>query len=333
MRIMPSQSKLFKGDQRLEACLIHDSAHITPGTVGEHVGRIQTALATIDGSVIQASEISAMAYGPSTTTAVLAFKRKRQIINYSYETQVDNIVGKMTIAALDLEVLTREQPTAPYCVIYACPHHHFLMAKVSAPAAAPSSGVVHATDVQIMQRSYIESQWSLAFAGPLLDGLIVGITAHNLNSKDKAVFKAVVRWLKVDPKDPIAAMPAITAARRLMLRACGMKTSARLDPPLARVPGATFITSSVVGNVDRGIDFGDDFFKRKGPRCRRDVVTHECFHMLGVHHGGQPLIGPDDPSKITTTTQALDDANSLAQLVAQLTTPHGRTGACERDHE
>ena len=111
-----------------------------------------------------------------------------------------------------------------------------------------------------------------------------------------------------------------------------MKTSAGLDPPLARVPGATFITSSY-GSVDRGIDFGDDFFKRKGPRCRRDVVTHECFHMLGVHHGGQPLAGPDDPSKITTTAQALDDANSLAQLVAQLTTPHGRTGACERDHE
>ena len=47
-------------------------------------------------------------YGKSTAAAVLAFKTKRKIINYSYETQVDNIVGKMTIAALDNEMVLRE---------------------------------------------------------------------------------------------------------------------------------------------------------------------------------------------------------------------------------
>jgi hypothetical protein len=325
---MALKSKLFRGDSKLEAAAVSDPAHITIGAKGEHVRKIQQALTILDGANLDLDGT----YGHETAAAVLAYKQKRNIINRSYQTRADNIVGKMTIAALDLEMLKREQPTAPYCVIYACPHQHFLMAKFSAPAATASSGVVHLTDVQIMQRAYNESQFSLGLAGPLLDGLVVGITAHNLNRKDKAVFSAVVHWLKVDPKDPIAGIPTITAARRLMLKAGGMKTSAGLDPPLARVPGATYITASY-GSVDRGIDFGDDFFKRKGPRCRRDVVTHECFHMLGVHHGGQPLAGPDDPSKITTTAQALDDANSLAQLVAQLTTPHGRTGACERDHE
>jgi hypothetical protein len=40
---------------------------------------------------------------------VLAFKRRRKIINFSYQTQEDNIVGKMTIAALDREMEKLEQ--------------------------------------------------------------------------------------------------------------------------------------------------------------------------------------------------------------------------------
>ena len=49
-----------------------------------------------------------MRYGPSTADVVLAYKRKRNIINYSYQTTADNIVGKMTMAALDKEMLARE---------------------------------------------------------------------------------------------------------------------------------------------------------------------------------------------------------------------------------
>jgi hypothetical protein len=46
----------------------------------------------------------------------LAFKTKRQIINYRYERQVDDIVGKMTIAALDKEMLRKQldPPTLPH---------------------------------------------------------------------------------------------------------------------------------------------------------------------------------------------------------------------------
>jgi len=101
-------SKAFQGDPKLEACLIQDSAHVTPGTVGEHVGKIQTALILVDSSSIDAGEKAAKRYGPSTAAAVLAFKRKRNVVNYSYQTQADNIVGKMTIAALDKEVLAKE---------------------------------------------------------------------------------------------------------------------------------------------------------------------------------------------------------------------------------
>jgi hypothetical protein len=69
-------------------------------------------LFAIDGLSVSPVELRTCRYGKSTVAAVLAFKTKRQIINTSYETQVDNIVGKMTIAALDEEMLRKE--LSPY---------------------------------------------------------------------------------------------------------------------------------------------------------------------------------------------------------------------------
>jgi peptidoglycan hydrolase-like protein with peptidoglycan-binding domain len=81
------------------------------GAAGDFVARIQSALLRLDGAQIDATEISARRYGPSTAAAVLAYKKKRKIINRTYQSQADNIVGKMTIAALDKEMLQTEQAT------------------------------------------------------------------------------------------------------------------------------------------------------------------------------------------------------------------------------
>lgn len=107
---MALQSKLFRSDQKLQSCLTQDSAHVTPGAVGDHVARIQRALNALGDVEIAAGEIAGKTYGPSTAAAVLAYKRKRNIINFSYETQADNIVGKMTIESLDKEMLRVEKP-------------------------------------------------------------------------------------------------------------------------------------------------------------------------------------------------------------------------------
>lgn len=101
-------SNLFSGDRALEDCLIRDSAHVTTGTVGEHVTKLHSALVLLDNSTIDISELREGRYGPSTARAVLAFKRKRRIINYSYETNADDIVGKMTIATMDRELFILE---------------------------------------------------------------------------------------------------------------------------------------------------------------------------------------------------------------------------------
>lgn len=98
---MGLQSRLFKGVQALEDCLVDDRKHIVPGAVGDHVSRIQQALFMIDTASIDSGELGQSRYGPSTAAAVLAFKRKRNIINRAYQSVPDNIVGKMTIATLD----------------------------------------------------------------------------------------------------------------------------------------------------------------------------------------------------------------------------------------
>jgi len=65
---------------------------------------IQIALNELDGLVIDGSEIVAKRYGISTAAAVITFKKKRRIINFAHQKTEDDIVGKMTIAALDKEM-------------------------------------------------------------------------------------------------------------------------------------------------------------------------------------------------------------------------------------
>lgn len=109
---MSLQSQLFRGDPKLEAAAVSDPAHILPGAVGQHVAKIQQALMQLDGIAIDPGELQSSRYGPSTANAVLSYKKKRNIINRSYQTQADNIVGKMTIASLDRELIGKPGPSS-----------------------------------------------------------------------------------------------------------------------------------------------------------------------------------------------------------------------------
>jgi len=118
---MPLNSDTLSGDERLEACLVDDSAHLTPGVQGDFVGKVQAALIFLDERTIDEQELNTQTYGPSTAAAVLRFKKKRKIINFAYETQEDDIVGKMTIKALDDEMAIAENApqdlsVSPICI-------------------------------------------------------------------------------------------------------------------------------------------------------------------------------------------------------------------------
>jgi hypothetical protein len=106
---VPLVSQLFKGDKKLEAALVKDPAHVTIGAKGQHVAKIQMALFAIDWLTIDQNELRLQAYGKSTAKAVYSYKRRRKIINFSYQAAEDNIVGKMTMRRLDLEMMLYEQ--------------------------------------------------------------------------------------------------------------------------------------------------------------------------------------------------------------------------------
>jgi hypothetical protein len=111
------QSRAFRNIRRLQSCLTEDASHIPLGSKGDHVLRIQQAL-TVLGEVPYMlwpqfeSETRAKNYGIATAKAVLGYKTKRKIINRSYQSSPDNIVGKMTIAALDRDMIYYERAHA-----------------------------------------------------------------------------------------------------------------------------------------------------------------------------------------------------------------------------
>jgi hypothetical protein len=107
-------SKLLSPNSRLQQCEVDDAAHVKQGDQGDFVGLIQQALALIDDLSIAPSETGANLYGPSTAAAVLSYKTTRSIINRSYQTQADDIVGKMTIRSLDDEMHGLEGPDEPF---------------------------------------------------------------------------------------------------------------------------------------------------------------------------------------------------------------------------
>src|SRR5271166_1379044 len=74
----------------------------------------------LDGADIALNELAARSYGPSTSDAMLSYKKKRDIINRSYQTQADNIVGVMTMAALDNEMFANEGPSGGVPVVARC---------------------------------------------------------------------------------------------------------------------------------------------------------------------------------------------------------------------
>ncbi len=138
---MTLRSRLFRNDPKLEAARASDPDHITPGTRGTHVTKIQSALSVLDRAVIAPREMDAQLYGPSTAQAVLAYKRRRRIINHAYQSTADNIVGKMTVVSLDEEMSRKEMrsPANCNCGPRFAPRPRLAFALASEAVGSPSS--------------------------------------------------------------------------------------------------------------------------------------------------------------------------------------------------
>jgi len=336
---MSLQSNLFRGDPKLEAAAVSDPDHIEPGSMGDHVAKIQQALNLLDGaSIAQDGK-----YGPITATAVLAYKRKRNIFNPAYQTQPDNIVGKMTIASLDQELCALESnpnsctlTSATPVDVYSWSTSPHLVLAFAAPSVGASPGA--STDAEVMQRALQESRRTVRAAIVTLTTLAGKLQLGNeiMTDEEKKALAAAVVWLRIDPA-PLTAQKKRTIAQTirtavgLLQRSVAVRTSKGADPEMRRT--GTSDHAQTFGNPDLGVHCGIPFFTVDGPNCRRDVITHEFLHFVGLHHGGGPLSGATIRHNILTTVQALDSADNLAQLVAEITTPNGTTDACARRGE
>ncbi len=152
-----------------------------------------------------------------------------------------------------------------------------------------------------------------------------------LNAIQERTFNAAIRWLNLNRSDTAACITHLDTAANLMWRNYNVKTSGGGAIVLTHAVGERYHGLTQLNSPDLGMKCGDPFFHPDGPNCRRDVVTHEFFHFIGVKHGGGALMGPTIRSAITTPLQALDSADNLAQLVAELRTfKTPNTDACAR---
>jgi peptidoglycan hydrolase-like protein with peptidoglycan-binding domain len=135
---------------RLEQCLLRDAFHITPGSRGEHVRKIQIALNRLSRGPgrenFNLKEDSV--YGPRTAAAVKKYKDapSRKIRQPGQKT-ADDIVGKRTIKSLDdeMDILENELSSASQFVsltVLGAPHDHSKCPK-SGFSRPGSDGRVH----------------------------------------------------------------------------------------------------------------------------------------------------------------------------------------------
>jgi peptidoglycan hydrolase-like protein with peptidoglycan-binding domain len=122
---LPLTSELFKNDEKLQKCSLLDSAHIVAAAPpfqvgtndqGSHIALIHTALREVMPGASFGLEEATETYGPKTAEVVRQFKAKQNppILNKALGQRVpDNIVGKLTIAALDAQVGRKKPPSAP----------------------------------------------------------------------------------------------------------------------------------------------------------------------------------------------------------------------------
>jgi len=299
-------SQLLSKDPKLQACLTSDPAHIFEGAAGDHVSRIQTALEVLACSAIDKRELAAKRYGPSTASAVLNFKTQRNIVNKSYQTKPDNIVGRMTIAALDRELCKKEAslgtPQKPYCgndpdcasgaVPGAAGRRHSLLlaAAVGAaqsPAALASARIDDATDWVTQTRNTLEFVLNFWPGGPM-------------GSRDKI-------WRHFGMPDKFPFIGPFTLINSLLdfvieIRTVFDKVKQKLeatsivlrnaDPPWFPEPTTPAFTIDddrdprdppKTAQWPNGIYFQPQFLPL-GAKKQTEVVVHEFVHSLSMNH-------------------------------------------------
>ena len=281
---MSLQSQLFRGDSKLEAAAVSDSAHIVPGAKGEHVRKIQSALIQLDRAPITADGD----YGPKTAAAVLSYKQKRNIVNRSYQTKADNIVGKMTIDRLDKEMLAAEQSNndrTPRCIF---PPDTQRSTRRSFAVGAGPVGAGELTGFKLLE----EKDASLPLAKSWVAATLLKISQVEgkierfkvYTAADIAFFSSIETHFKVNIPN---VSESVARDRLLKIKQMYIKIQKVLTvigPGSARVlgnPGVPDKATAPLGGIDVPTDFvtiGRDFHSSNA-NMRAAVLIHEGGHF------------------------------------------------------
>lgn len=310
----PFRSRHFQGNRALELCAVNDRDHVTQPASGDHVEKIQQALIRIaqDEPDLQAQikisqvEINAQTYGTTTAAAVLTYKKKRGIINRSYQHRADDIVGKMTIARLDDEMFGKEGHTP--------------------------SGATHA---DIIRNAFNASRDSLRNALRLLRSLetsVNNVAALTESEKSKALTELITNEARdilvlsrrlLTSADPLSKEFRDALHKTIDVLQQNLNQSSTGTDPLAIIvdqgsAGRCAFSPIPLASTQRKdpqprVSVCDPFFTARDDLLRRDVITHEFFHLLGATDPGF-----DKDHSVSNTREALTNPNTLAQIVARL---------------
>lgn len=288
------RSDLFKGDARLEACATTPSAHIAPTAPperGEHVAKIHAALANLQpDSVIAENEKGQLIYGSTTAAAVLDYKRARAIINPTYQSTPDNIVGQMTIKRMDADMLqgggARDQ---------------IVDRAFEDSRNALRRALFHLRDL----RDDINKQ--LKGAQPNPTGMLKLLNDHK---RDIAVISK--RLVIVSPD------PTSKEFRDALDKLIGLLERNLAQPKTLLAAGRSGMCNPTLDFNKDGIPFAATLAERAPPKThlcepffesardlQRDVVTHEYFHLFGLVD-----------ISVRNTSEAFRNANTIAQIIA-----------------
>jgi hypothetical protein len=250
--------------------------------------------------------VQSQTYGSSTANGVLNYKRKRGIINRTYQTQADNIVGKMTIAALDAEMArVGPKPQGLNCFpsrLYSS--NRFLLSFAIPVSNVAATGGITApppltADIlldQAKQSLPLATIWCQATVNKLQEVRKKVERFHVYTQDEIKSFEPIQIHFKVNipsVQDTVAKdrIDKIIELYRTILKVFGTGTSRMVgdpnNPNKATAPLGGFAKSDV-------ITIGKDF-ANSNPNMRAAVLIHEGGHFADAScsHAASELPAPD----------------------------------------
>jgi hypothetical protein len=293
------QSDEFRGDGKLEACATTPSAHLLQGSrPGPHILKIQLALERLrpTGPTIDPEEKRTQTYGPTTAKAVRNYKETHvpKIINFAYQHDVDEIVGQMTIKAMDADLNGTPLPSRNAVADRAL--------NESRASLRVALGHLRALRKDI---NALPASSDPAFGGAMVNLL----TTHKRN------IAVLVKRLLVnadptskafrDALDKVILLCERNLVQPKTILAAG--TTGLCDPTNPRNAGGLPHAWTLASQADPKTHLCEPFFTSDTLDLQRDVITHEYFHLQGLQD-----------ISVSNTDQALRNANTVAQIVAFL---------------